>query len=127
MRLRAESIGWGTMSWRDDNRRGWTPVASMRGTCVRAMRTPLTISTSLSSPMSRSMTNRKGLARYAERLTQLVEARDTGTHRGSFLGVDATGVHVTHRELAVYELVAGRIGEVWTTAHNLALLAQLRA
>jgi steroid delta-isomerase-like uncharacterized protein len=50
---------------------------------------------------------------------------DTGTHRGEFLGVPATGRAVSLQELAVYRLEAGRIAEVWVTADNHSLLAQL--
>ena len=52
--------------------------------------------------------------------------RDTGTHRGSFLGVAATGRRVTTDEFAVYRVEAGRIAQVWVTADNLGLLDQLR-
>ena len=51
---------------------------------------------------------------------------DTGTHRGDFLGVPATGRPITTREFAVYRLRDGRIAEVWVAADNLLLLEQLR-
>jgi predicted ester cyclase len=51
---------------------------------------------------------------------------DTGTHRGPFLGVPATGRAVTVQEFAVYRIEADRIVEVWVTADNLSLLDQLR-
>ena len=51
---------------------------------------------------------------------------DTGTHRGEFLGVPATGRAVTTQEFAVYRVADGRIVEVWVTADNLRLLEQLR-
>jgi predicted ester cyclase len=51
---------------------------------------------------------------------------DTGTHRGTFLGVPATGRAVTTQEFAIYRFAAGRIAEVWVTADNLRLLDQLR-
>ena len=50
---------------------------------------------------------------------------DTGTHRGPFLGVPATGRRVRTQEFAVYRVEAGRIAEVWVAADNHALLAQL--
>jgi aspartyl-tRNA synthetase len=50
---------------------------------------------------------------------------DTGTHRGSFLGVPATGRSVTTQEFAFYRVDAGRIAEVWVTADDLQLLQQL--
>lgn len=51
---------------------------------------------------------------------------DTGTHRGPFFGVPATGRVVTTQELAVYRVDAERIVEVWVAADNLRLLEQLR-
>jgi predicted ester cyclase len=51
---------------------------------------------------------------------------DTGTHRGPFLGVAATGRSVSTQEFAFYRLDAGRIAEVWVTADDLDLLNQLR-
>lgn len=51
---------------------------------------------------------------------------DTGTHRGDFLGVPATGRAVTTTELAVYHVEHGRIARAWVTADNLTLLDQLR-
>jgi predicted ester cyclase len=51
---------------------------------------------------------------------------DTGTHRGPFLGVPATGRAVTLQEFAVYRIQADKIVEVWVTADNLSLLDQLR-
>jgi predicted ester cyclase len=51
---------------------------------------------------------------------------DTGTHRGPFLGVPATGRRITTQEFAVYRVAAGMIVEVWVTADNVRLLDQLR-
>lgn len=51
---------------------------------------------------------------------------DTGTHRGTFLDVPATGRSVKIQEFATYRFDAGKIVEVWVTADNLGLLAQLR-
>ncbi len=51
---------------------------------------------------------------------------DSGTHRGTFLGVPATGRTVSTQEFAIYRFDAGRIAEVWVTADNLRLLDQLR-
>ena len=51
---------------------------------------------------------------------------DTGTHRGPFLGVPATGRPVSTQEFAFYRVDAGRIAEVWGTADNLRLLQQVR-
>jgi predicted ester cyclase len=49
---------------------------------------------------------------------------DTGTHRGTFLDVSATGRAVHTQEFAFYR-VDRRIVEVWVTADNLRLLEQL--
>jgi predicted ester cyclase len=37
----------------------------------------------------------------------------SGTHRGPFLGVPATGRSVTAREFALYRIEDGRIAEDW--------------
>jgi aspartyl-tRNA synthetase len=52
--------------------------------------------------------------------------RDTGTHRGPFLGVPPTGRAVSTQEFALYRLQDGKIAEVWVAADNLHLLNQLR-
>ena len=51
---------------------------------------------------------------------------DTGTHRGSFLGVPATGRAVDVPEFAFYRIDAGRIAEVWGSAFGVHLLQQIR-
>jgi predicted ester cyclase len=51
---------------------------------------------------------------------------DTGTHRGTFLDVPATGRTVEIQEFAVYRVDADRIVEVWVAADNLELLRQVR-
>jgi predicted ester cyclase len=51
---------------------------------------------------------------------------DTGTHRGTFLGVPATGRSVMTEEFAIYRVQGGRIAEVWGTVDYLRLLEQLR-
>jgi predicted ester cyclase len=51
---------------------------------------------------------------------------DTGTHRGTFLGVEPTGRRVTTQEFALYRFERELIAEVWVTADNLVLLEQLR-
>jgi steroid delta-isomerase-like uncharacterized protein len=52
---------------------------------------------------------------------------DTGTHRGEWLGVPATGRRISTREFAFYRWSEGRIAEVWVTADDLEVLEQLRA
>jgi predicted ester cyclase len=51
---------------------------------------------------------------------------DTGTHKGPFLGVAATGRTVSMQEFAIYRVKEGRFAEVWVTADNLHLLDQLQ-
>jgi predicted ester cyclase len=51
---------------------------------------------------------------------------DTGTHRGEWLGVAATGRRVNTQEFAFYRWDGGRIAEVWVTADNLRVLDLLR-
>jgi predicted ester cyclase len=51
---------------------------------------------------------------------------DTGTHRGTFLDVPATGRSVSTAEFAVYRVDAGRIAEVWGMAFHVQLLDQVR-
>ncbi len=51
---------------------------------------------------------------------------DSGTHRGTFLGVAPTGRAVSTQEFAFYRFAAGRIAEVWVTADDLRTLDQLR-
>jgi aspartyl-tRNA synthetase len=51
---------------------------------------------------------------------------DTGTHRGTFQDVPATGRTVSAKEFAMYRLRGGKIVEVWGTVDNLHLLEQLR-
>jgi predicted ester cyclase len=50
---------------------------------------------------------------------------DTGTHLGTFLGVQPTGRRVTTQEFAFYRVAADCIVEVWVTADNLHVLQQL--
>jgi predicted ester cyclase len=50
----------------------------------------------------------------------------SGTHRGTFRGVAATGRGVTVRELALYRIEDGRIAEVWGTVDELGVLEQIR-
>jgi predicted ester cyclase len=49
----------------------------------------------------------------------------TGTHRGSFLGMAATGRKVHYEEIAIVRMTDGRIAEHWSVADALAILQQL--
>jgi len=51
--------------------------------------------------------------------------RDTGTHRGTFQGVAATGRSVETEEFAFYRIRDGRISEVWGTAFDVQLRHQV--
>ena len=51
---------------------------------------------------------------------------DTGTHRGTALGVPPTGRAVQTQEFAFYRVETGRIIEVWVTADNLQIREQLQ-
>jgi predicted ester cyclase len=51
---------------------------------------------------------------------------DTGTHRDTFFGVQATDRSVHAREFAIYRIDTGRIAEVWGTAFHEDLLQQLQ-
>jgi predicted ester cyclase len=50
---------------------------------------------------------------------------DSGTHRGVYLGVPPTGRLVRTDEFAFYRVADGRIAEVWVTADNERVRAQL--
>jgi predicted ester cyclase len=50
----------------------------------------------------------------------------SGTHRGPFLGVPATGRSVTAREFALYRVEDGRIAEVWGAVDERGVLEQIR-
>ena len=52
---------------------------------------------------------------------------DTGTHRGTFYGVEATGRAVGIQEFAFYRIDAGRIAEVWGMDFHVHLFEQVRA
>jgi steroid delta-isomerase-like uncharacterized protein len=49
----------------------------------------------------------------------------TGTHRGDFLGIPATGIRVTMKVINLYRLESGRIAEVYRSYDLLGLGQQL--
>jgi predicted ester cyclase len=51
----------------------------------------------------------------------------TGTHRGTFLGMPATGRKVHYEEIAIVRLADGKIAEHWSVADALAIMQQLQA
>ena len=50
---------------------------------------------------------------------------DTGTHRATFYGVEATGRAVSTPEFAFYRVSDGRIAEVWGMAFHIPLVEQI--
>lgn len=50
-----------------------------------------------------------------------------GTHSGSYLGVPATGRHVTYHGVDIYRFREDRIAECWTVPDLFSLLRQLGA
>jgi steroid delta-isomerase-like uncharacterized protein len=51
----------------------------------------------------------------------------TGTHRGAFMGIPATGKPVTVPVMVIYQVAGGKIVKFWIQADTLALLQQLGA
>jgi predicted ester cyclase len=51
----------------------------------------------------------------------------TGTQRGPFMGVAATGNAIHYEEMAIVRFAGGRIVEHWSVADGLAILQQLQA
>ena len=49
----------------------------------------------------------------------------TGTHRGTFEGIEATGRPVTLAQFTLYRLVDGKFAEVWDLVDTHALLQQI--
>lgn len=49
----------------------------------------------------------------------------TGTHRGTFQGVEATGRRVSIPEFTLYRVVDGKFADVWDLADMAALLRQI--
>jgi steroid delta-isomerase-like uncharacterized protein len=49
----------------------------------------------------------------------------TGTHRGAFMGIEATGRPVEYREIFIFRFAGGRVVETWGVVDSLSLLRQL--
>jgi steroid delta-isomerase-like uncharacterized protein len=49
----------------------------------------------------------------------------TGTHKGEYYGIPATGKQVGHSGTAFYRLENGRIAEVWLLSDTMGLMQQL--
>jgi predicted ester cyclase len=51
----------------------------------------------------------------------------TGTHRGDYMGLAATGTRVTYNEMFIVRFVDGRIAETWGVVDVLSQMQQLGA
>jgi steroid delta-isomerase-like uncharacterized protein len=51
----------------------------------------------------------------------------TGTHRGTFWGIEATGKRIEIQEISIFRIVEGRIAEQWCMFDELARLRQIGA
>jgi len=49
----------------------------------------------------------------------------TGTHRGEFLGLAATGKKITSRAVDIYRIVNGKLAEYWNVTDNLNIQKQI--
>ena len=56
-----------------------------------------------------------------------VAVRDvfTGTHEGDFMGIPATGNHVTMQTIHIYRFEDGRIAEHWAVRDELGMMRQI--
>ncbi|HEX2033283.1 MAG TPA: ester cyclase [Chloroflexota bacterium] len=61
----------------------------------------------------------------AERNTVVVRWTASGTHRGRFRGIEATGRTVTWSGITIYRLVEARLVAGWSKSDQLGLLQQL--
>ncbi|MGZ6299430.1 MAG: ester cyclase [Candidatus Limnocylindria bacterium] len=61
----------------------------------------------------------------AERDLVVIRWSHTGTHRGEFLGVPATGKRFTFRGIDVYRILAGKMAEHWNVVDALGFLQQV--
>ena len=49
----------------------------------------------------------------------------TGTHRGEYLGLQATGKQITYKEIFIFRFAGGRIAETWGVVDVFSQLRQL--
>ena len=63
----------------------------------------------------------------AENDRVMLHLRITGTHRGSFYGVPATGRTVEFTATEIVRLREGRIAEIWEVSDQLGLLQRVGA
>lgn len=52
---------------------------------------------------------------------------ESGTHKGEYAGIAATGKHVTWTGMSVYRITNGKIAEMWVNQDDVGLLRQLSA
>ena len=57
----------------------------------------------------------------------VVRRTTTGTHKGEFMGIAATGKQVTTSGIVVQRYAAGKLAESWTNNDDLGMLRQLGA
>ena len=50
-----------------------------------------------------------------------------GTHDGTFIGIPATGHHITNGGIDLFRFQDGRIVEIWVNGNDLGLMQQLGA
>jgi steroid delta-isomerase-like uncharacterized protein len=51
----------------------------------------------------------------------------TGTHRGEYMGIPATGKSVTYHKIFIFRFLIGRIVETWSVVDVLSQMRQLGA
>ncbi|KAM0716231.1 hypothetical protein Q7P37_007676 [Cladosporium fusiforme] len=51
--------------------------------------------------------------------------KDTGTHRGEFQGIEATGRGIEMTEMVLYHVVDGKFAEIWVMTDFPALIGQI--
>jgi steroid delta-isomerase-like uncharacterized protein len=63
----------------------------------------------------------------AEQDKVVTRERITGTHRGNYMGLPATGKQVAYNEILIARFADGRIAEYWGVVDVLSLMKQLGA
>ncbi len=67
------------------------------------------------------------LAQYVDGECCITRWRSTGTHRGAFMGIEATGTHGSVEGITIDRYRGGKLVESWTQFDSLGLLRQLGA
>jgi len=55
----------------------------------------------------------------------VVRYRDTGTHKGAFMGVDPTGRKIENTAIGIFRIIDGKMVEGWLEYDQLGLMMQL--